>query len=147
MQAASDFLNNLVGQWELTGQMGETPLRQSVDAGWTLGGLFVQMYFKSTLPAPAGHKPYEAVYYIGYNEQNDVYVMHLLDTFGVGTSCIVGVGRREGDSIPFVFDYEGSPFTNRFSWDAASGAWTFEQTSLEAGNVRTFATKRMTRIE
>ena len=145
MNSATDFLNRLVGRWDLTGQMGQTPLQQSVECHWVLGGLFVQLYFKSVLPTAEGTTPYEALYHIGYNEQQDVYVLHLLDTFGVGATCIVGVGKREGDSIPFVFGYEGGPFTNRLSWDAATVAWTFDLTYLQDNAVQVFATKRMVR--
>jgi hypothetical protein len=145
MSLASEFLDKLIGQWDLSGQMGQTPLRQSVEGRWTLGGLFVELYIKSTLPAPAGQKPYEAVYYIGYNEKNDLYVMHLLDTFGVALPYIWGVGKRAGDSIPFVFEYEGGPFTNLFIRDDARDEWRFELTYLQDGQIRTFATKRMVR--
>lgn len=145
MTEAHDFLDKLVGAWALTGRMGEIALCQSVEAQWRLGGLFVEMYFKSTLPAQDGRLPYEAVYYIGYNEENDVYVMHLLDTFGVGLACTVGVGKRAGDRIPFVFEYEGGPFTNTFIWEEAAGSWSFEQTYLKDGEPHTFASKRMVR--
>lgn len=146
MQDVSDFLDKLVGQWDLSGQMGDIPLRQSVDGKWTLGDLFIELYFKSTLPPQAGRKLYEAVYHIGYNEENDRYVMHLLDTFGVALTCSVGIGKRKGNSIPFVFDYAEGPFTNRFSWDESSDAWTFKQAYLQDGQSHTFATKHMTRV-
>ena len=141
----ADFLNHLIGQWTLTGQMGATPLRQAVTARWVLGGLFVEMHFSSTLPAPEGRPPYEAIYHIGYNDKADVYILHLLDTFGVATACVVGRGRREGNVVAFVFDYEGGPFTNRFIWEADNDAWRFEQTYLDDGQTRVFATKQMTR--
>ena len=145
MNSAADLLNKLVGRWDLTGQMGQTPLQQRVECHWVLGGLFVQLHFISVLPPPKGNTPYEALYHIGYNEHQGIYVLHLLDTFGVGTSCIVGIGKREGDSIPFVFEYEDGPFTNRLSWDAGTETWTFEQTHLQGGAVHVFATKRMMR--
>jgi len=145
MLLATELLDKLVGDWDLTGRMGEIPLQQAVVGKRTLGELFVELYFKSTLPAPVGQKPYEAVYYIGYNDENDLFVMHLLDTFGVGLSCIVGIGKQEGNTIPFVFDYEDGPFTNRFIWDETADAWRFEQTYLKNGQVHTFATKEMVR--
>jgi hypothetical protein len=95
------------------------------------------------MPVPEGQKPYEAVYYIGYNQKNDLYVMHLLDTFGVAYPYIAGIGKREDDSIPFVFDDGKTPFTNRFIWDAKKNEWRFELTFLKDGQVHNFATKRM----
>lgn len=137
------FLAHLIGQWDLTGQMGDTPLRQAVGARWTLGGLFVEMTCRSVLPAAEGEQPYEAVYHIGYNGDHDCYVLHLLDTFGVPISCVAARGRREGDSIPFVFDYDSGPWTYRFTWQRESGAWSCLQTYREDGQVKTFATKQL----
>ena len=145
MPTPTGFLDKLVGQWELMGQMGATPLRQSVESKWTLGGLFVEMYFKSTLPAPEGQLPYEAVYYIGYNTDEDLYVMHWLDTFGVGLTSIPGHGKREGNTISFVFEYRAGPFINKFIRDEADDAWLFEQFYFENDDWHTFAKKRMTR--
>lgn len=141
----SDFLANLIGLWTLTGQMGSTPLQQQVVGKWTLGGLFVELYFKSSSPASEGRLPYEAVYHIGYNADEKLYVLHLLDTFGVGTECIVGLGQSQGDTIPFVFNYPNGPFTNIFIWNEADESWTFEQTYLENRETKLFATKRMVR--
>ncbi len=144
-QAAAAFLDHLVGHWELTGQMGQTPLRQIVEARWRLGGLFVELYFKSLLPTPDGRPPYEAVYFVGYSDASDQYTLHLLDTFGVSGDCHVGRARRAGEALPFVFQYASGPFTNRFQWEADGPAWSFEQTYLQAGQTRVFATKRMVR--
>lgn len=145
MTPAAEFLNQLVGEWELTGQMDDTPLRQNVTARWTLGGLFVEMYFQSTLPAPAGQKPYEAVYYLGYNTDEDLFVLHLLDTFGVGMTCVPGYGKREGHVLPFVFEYRAGPFINKFIRAEAEDAWSFEQYYFENDQWQAFAKKHMTR--
>lgn len=144
-QAAADFLDHLIGHWELTGQMGQTPLHQIVEARWRLGGWFVELYCKSLLPTPDGRPPYEALYFIGYNAASDQYTLHLLDTFGAGLECNVGLARRDGDALPFVFQYASGPFTHRFQWEAAGPAWSFEQTYRQDGQTRVFATQRMVR--
>ena len=145
MNTSAEFLYRLVGQWDLTGQMGTTPLQQVVSAGWTLEGRFVELHFASTLPASESQPPYQAVYFIGYDEQDDTYVLHLLDTFGAGYSRVIGLGKRDGDTIPFVFQYADGPFTNRFIWESTTQSWVFELTYEQAGQVHAFATKRMTR--
>ncbi len=142
-----ELLGKLIGAWDLTGRMGETPLHQAVQARWTLGGLFVEVHCQSILDAPPGEKPYEAIYYIGYDSRAQQYVMHLLDTFGVASSRTLGIGRQGNDTIPFVFEYESGPFTNTFTWHPDAEEWTFDLTYLENGAVRTFATKRMRRAE
>jgi hypothetical protein len=140
------FLSHLVGHWTLTGTMGETPLRQTVEAHWTLGGLFVEMHFKSIMPeSRPGRPPYEAIYLVGYNAFHKVYVLHLFDTFGVETEAYPGLGQREGDAIPFVFNYPRGPFTNKFMWDAAAQEWHIEQTYVENDATHVFAVKHMQR--
>jgi hypothetical protein len=140
-----DFLGRLIGSWDLHGQMGETPLRQQVECRWTLGGLFVEVYCASVLDEPPGARPYEAVYHIGYNAEHDRFAMHLLDTTGVALTCAVGVGKREGAAIPFVFDYHSGPFTNRFVWNEDDDSWLMELTASKGEQTELFATKKMTR--
>ncbi|MBE9473356.1 MAG: DUF1579 family protein [Chloroflexi bacterium] len=131
MGPAKELLNNLIGRWDLSGQMGETPLQHSVVGRWTLGGTYMELYFQSNLPSQDDQPPYEAVYYIGYNQENDLFVMHLLDTTAVGLSCTVGLGQQQDNEIPFQFTYETGPFTNRFIWEESAGTWKFEQTFLD----------------
>jgi len=143
MGSAKEFLDNLIGLWELSGEMGDIELRQSVVGRWTLGGRYIELYFKSTLPSQDDQPQYEAVYYIGYNQENDLFVMHLFDTTEILLTNTVGLGKRVGDEISFQFDYETGPFTNRFVWQQVRGSWKFEQTYLEGGQLRKFATKEM----
>ena len=142
---ARDCLEHLIGSWDLPGQMGETPLHQQVECRWTLGGLFVEVYCRSVLDETPGARPSEAVYHIGYNAEPDRFAMHLLDTTGVALTCAVGVGKRAGAAIPFVFDYHSSPFTNRFVWNEADDSWLMELTASKGEQKELFVTKRMTR--
>jgi hypothetical protein len=145
MNTAQDFLAHLIGSWDLRGQMGETPVHQQVECRWTLGGLFVELYCKSVLAEPLDALPYEAVYHIGYSVEHDRFAMHLLDTTGVALTCAIGVGRREGNAIPFIFDYHSGPFTNRFVWIEEDDSWLMELTASRGEQRELFATKQMTR--
>jgi hypothetical protein len=97
------------------------------------------------LPASDNQSPYQAVYFIGFDERDDTYVMHLLDTFGAGYSRVIGLGKRDGNTIPFIFQYADGPLTNRLIWDSDTQSWTFELTYVQEGQVHTFATKCMIR--
>lgn len=141
-----DFLNHLVGQWRLTGMMGDVTLQQKVTAKWVLGGTFLWMYFTSTTPEDNPTAGYEAVYHLGFNEAEQIFVMHLLDTTEVPTECVMGRGKREGNSIPFVFEYGTTNFCNTFVWHPERDSWSFRQTYEEDGTSKTFATKEMTRM-
>lgn len=144
VKTSVEFLDRLVGYWELTGQMGTTPLQQAVTAQWALDRRFVELRFTSTVPASESQPPYQAIYFIGYDEQDDTYVMHLLDTFGAGYSRVIGLGKQDGDTILFVFQHRDGPFMNRFIWESTTQSWAFELTYEQEGQVHTFATKRMT---
>jgi hypothetical protein len=45
MAANDEFLDQLVGSWDLRGQMGSTALHQAVEGRWVLDGLFVELHF------------------------------------------------------------------------------------------------------
>ena len=140
------FLDQLTGVWELSGQMGDVPLRQRVDAEWTLGGHFVKMYFTSTTGEGNPTSDYEAVYHIGFNPSESTFVMHLLDTTEIPLECAMGRGQREGNEIAFTFRYGETDFINRFIWHPDRDSWRFEQTFDEMGEKRVFALKEMHRL-
>ncbi len=140
-----DFLDRLVGSWDLTGTMGSTALHQSVDARWVIQGRFLQMHFVEESPAP-GKPPYEAIYMLGYDGQAGKYVLHLFDTFGATYSRTVGVGTRQGDSVDFLFEYPSGRFSNTFTWDRATGQWKMLLQQKEGdGEWKVFATKALSR--
>ena len=141
----ADFLDLLIGQWDLTGQMGNTPLHQTVSAKWILNHHFVELHITSTISTPESQPPYQATYFIGYDEKNNNYVMHLLDTSGASYSRVIGLGKQDGNTIPFVFQYKEGPFVNRFIWEADTQSWTFKLSHEQDGQIHVFATKRMTR--
>ena len=141
---ARAFLDRMIGGWELSGRMGSVPLHQAVDARWVLGGRFVQMSCTQT-DTPEDARPYEALYHIGHEPTSGMLVMHLLDSTPVVLASPVGVGRVEGDSVDFVFEYESGPFHNRFTHDSGEDSWTHELVDMGSGEARPFATKRLRR--
>jgi len=146
MEDAHEFLDRLVGEWLLTGEMGEVELRQHVQARWVLGGRFLWMHCKSETGPDNPTAEYEAIYLFGYNREEDTFVMHLLDTTEVPTTCVLGRASREGDRLPFVFDYGAVQFINELSWNPDRDGWSFHQTIREEGATKTFARKLMSRI-
>jgi len=146
MNDSHDFLNHLVGQWMLTGKMGEIELRQLVTAKWILKNTFLWMHSRSVTPQDNPTHKYEAVYHLGYNENEQTFVMHLLDTTEVLLKCVAGLGKRVGNTLPFLFEYGQTKFFNTFVWHPEDSKWSFHQTYEEEGVVKTFATKEMTRL-
>jgi len=146
LKDSHDFLNHLVGRWMLIGKMGEIELRQLVTAKWILGDTFLWMHSRSVTPQENPTYKYEAVYHLGYNENEQTYVMHLLDTTEVPLKCVVGLGERAGNTLPFLFEYGQTKFFNTFVWHPEDSKWSFHQTFEEEGIIQTFATKKMTRL-
>ncbi|HEY6959692.1 MAG TPA: hypothetical protein VI814_12785 [Candidatus Limnocylindria bacterium] len=136
-----ELLDQLVGTWRISGEMRGEPLAQRAVAQRALGGRFVEIRVTGGTPLVEG-RPYEAAYFIG-SAGPGRFVMTLLDVFGAAFSAVPGLGRRDGDAIVFEFAYANGPWTWR--WSFVDGVWEHEQTYLENGERKTFATKHMTR--
>jgi hypothetical protein len=145
MDDSQAFLSRMVGSWDLTGEMGNVPLRQEVEARWVLGNRYVEMRCRSVLPSDPGMQPYEAIYLIGHHAASAQYVLHLFDTFGVALHPVPGIGVQEGNSIPFIFAYDQGPFLNRFTWDSEMDTWEHELVDQSEESPRLFARKRLRR--
>lgn len=146
LQTSDEFLDKLVGSWQLTGSMGSVALRQRVDARWVIQGNYLQVHVVQDNPISGGERPYEAIYMFGFDRESGRYVMHLFDTFGAGYSRTIGTGVLRGNSVEFLFDYPTGQFSNTLTWEETSGRWKMILREQEDnGNWSTFATKILTR--
>ena len=143
---SDDFLNRLVGSWNLTGTMGSTELRQKVDARWVVQGRFLEVHCMQEGPVSPGQTPYEAVYMLGYESKTGEYSMHLFDTFGASYAQAVGIGMRHDDSVEFLFNYPNGLFSNTFTWNRETDGWEMLlRQRKETGEWRFFAEKTLER--
>src|SRR5262245_8607551 len=72
-----EFLDRLVGDWDLTGSVGTRAVRNSVTARWVLGHQFVRMEMTDVARPPT----YEALVMVGYDAERKRYVAHWCDSF------------------------------------------------------------------
>jgi len=114
------LIDKLVGEWRLKRRIRERDVENTVSADWVLNHQFLRMHMKDVAEPPE----YEALVYIGYRHAEQRYVVHWLDGYG-GKFSAIGYGKRVGDTIAFVFQYDDGPFYNTFSWDARAETWTF----------------------
>ena len=137
-----ELLENLVGDWKLARQIRGQTVQNTVQVEWVLNHQFLRIHMKDAA-TPA---QYEAMVFVGYDNTSDRYVVHWIDVFGGRFSETLGYGKRDGNSIKFVFEYPDGPFHNRFTWNAAEKTWTFlmEQKNKE-GKWTTFATDTLRR--
>lgn len=141
-----ELLDELVGQWELSGSMGEQALAQNVAAEWVLNRQFLRVTFRDRDPPKGKAVAYEATAFIGREPNSGRYVMHLLDVFGPEYSKTLGVGTRDGAAIVFRFDYPGKPFRARHAWNGAERVWDIKITYQDrAGEWKGFAEKHLKR--
>lgn len=139
-----ELLDNLVGEWKLTRKIRGRTVENSVKAEWVLNHQFLQLRMKGAGSPPA----YEALVLIGYDNTSERYVAHWLDVFGGRSSATLGYGRREGNSIRFVFEYPDGPFHNTFTWRPEAKTWNFLMRSKDkAGRWGTFAEDDLRRAQ
>ncbi len=137
------FLQNLVGVWDMQGEVEGKPVSYSFEARRVLHDKLVHMYMKD-LAVPS---PYEADVYIGFDSARACYVTFWLDNFGVDSVIsVLGYGRRQGDALAILFSFPGEPFRDTFAYDSAKDTWRF---LLEDGNPqgtwKTFADYKLAR--
>jgi len=118
-----DLADRMAGAWTLTGQVMHREAHHVIEAEWVLNHQFLRVHEKTAAGAPAAERRYEAIWFLGYDAIGERYVLHLLDVFGPRYSETLGYGRRDGNSIRFVFEYPDGPFHTTFRWLPESGSW------------------------
>jgi hypothetical protein len=141
-----EFLDRLIGSWNLSGTMGSVELRQRVNARWVIQGQFLEVHCIEEGSVTQDQPLYEAVYMLGYDSQSGEYSMHLFDTFGANFAQTVGIGKRRNDSVDFLFEYPDGLFSNTFTWDQDAENWEMLLRQQEENGVwKVFAKKMLTR--
>lgn len=112
------LLDNLAGEWKLSRKVGKRLEENHFKAEWILNHQFLQLHMKDVKSPPR----YEALVLIGFDHENQRYVIHWLDTFG-GKFSEKGFGTREGNSIKFVFQYPDGLLQNTFTWKPETRTW------------------------
>lgn len=125
------FIDRLAGEWTLTRQIRGKEVENSVRAEWVLNHQFLQVHMTDNAQPPA----YEAIIYIGYQQDAQRYVVHWLDVYG-GKGSALGHGKRAGDSLEVTFQYDDGPFFNTLTWDTLAQGWVFKMESINKDGKR-----------
>ena len=118
-----DLANHMTGTWKLEGKVQGRDAHHEVSAEWVLNHQFLRIHEKTGAGAPAAERAYEAIWFLGYDDTSDRYVLHLIDIFGGRFSETLGYGTRAGDELRFIFEYPDGPFHTTFHWSAETGGW------------------------
>jgi hypothetical protein len=147
------LLENLVGEWTLTGKVAGRTADHTVQAEWILNHQFLRIHEKDSGRLPpadqsqkGGTAPYEAIVMVGYDNTSLRYVTHWTDIYGGRFSETLGYGARDGNKINFVFEYPDGPFHTTFSWKPDTHEWQWlMQTRNKAGDWVEFANLTLVR--
>jgi hypothetical protein len=135
------FLNELLGNWIMTGTLGTKPLRYRASGRRVLDGAFIELHMIDTGTPPG----YEADVYLGFDGKANDYIAHWLDRFGAAGARVVGRGERHAQQLVLTFPYTEGAFRDTLTWRRASKTWFLQ---LEAqgknGEWSDFATYTLT---
>ena len=141
------FVDHLVGTWKVEGTLVGQQAHHTVTAEWVLNHQFLRLEEKTSTDAPKTESQYDAVWFLGYDDVSERYVLHLMDIFGARYSETLGYGVRTGSEIHFVFEYPDGPFHNtmRYDPDKDTWEWLLEQKDKN-GKWSPFADLHFTRL-
>ena len=150
-QAPAEWQDNLVdrmaGTWKLEGQVMGRDAHHEVHIDWVLNHQFLRMQEKTAAGAPSTERPYEALWFLGYDSVSERYVLHLMDVFGARYSETLGYGIREGNEIRFVFEYSDGPFHTTYRWNPEKDTWEWLMKQKDKnGKWTPFADLKLTRV-
>lgn len=127
-----DFLDRLVGRWDVTGTSHDLPMPGTMKIDWVLNHQFVRIDQKTTGNRPGWDIPYEALLFIGYDSAQKQYVLYALNVMGPSGPRVVN-GERQGNEIKFEATAGERIVGMRLSWRPESGTWRFEFGSQPVG--------------
>jgi hypothetical protein len=117
------LVDHMAGAWKVEGQVAGRDAHHEVRADWMLNHQFLRIQEKTSADAPKTESPYDALWFLGYDDASERYVLHLMDVFGGRYSETLGYGTRDGNQIRFVFEYPDGPFHTTFRWSPEKDAW------------------------
>jgi uncharacterized protein DUF1579 len=134
-----DLLDHMVGTWNLEGQVLGKAGHHVLTAEWTLNHQFLKLHEQTSPSAPASERHYEAIWFIGYDDVSEKYVVHLIDVYGARLSEVLGYGTRHDNSIVFTFEYPDGPFHTTYQWLPEQNAWQWVLEQKKNGKWISFA--------
>jgi len=142
----SPLLDHLGGHWVLKGTIAGQQVTHDVDSEWTLDHHYLRIHEVSR-ESNRGKPKYEALIFVGWNEQPKQYACAWLDVYGGLATESIGVATPRENEIPFVFkDAKGNTsLTNDFLYQPGSDTWEWRIDNVDNGTATPFARVQLTR--
>jgi hypothetical protein len=113
------FLDALAGDWTMSGTVTNKPVLYHAKGERVLQGGFLRLHMIDAATTPS----YEADVYLGFDPQQNDYILHWLDQFGAAGARVVGTGRRKGSVLTVIIPYKENDFRDTFEWLEKTGTW------------------------
>jgi len=143
------LLDQLAGDWVMTGTIAGGPVTHDVTAEWVLEGQYLRFHELARETDPATGKPaYEAIVILGWDEPTGRLACLWLDTTGGGglTNGVIGYATPDGDTLAWVFDGgDGSVIHNTWVYDQNADTWAWSIDNEREGARSNFARVALTR--
>lgn len=143
------LMEDMVGEWRMTGTIAGEQVTHDVSAEWILGRRYVRIHEVSRERDESGALAYEAWIDIAWDAENAEYVVMWLDNTGTTNFAEEGVGHGmpDGDRIPFVWHLaDGTGIRNTFEYDREGDTWSWTIDNVgDSGRSDPFASLRLER--
>lgn len=133
------LLDKLAGNWLLTGTIMGKQTTHDVAADWVVDHQYLRIHEVSREKNSQGQPEYEAMVFVGWDQNAAQYVCIWLDTYGGMNETSLGRAKRTGDVIPFLFKDKDSTFHTQFIYHPEADDWEWRMDSEEKGGMKPFA--------
>jgi hypothetical protein len=124
-----DLLNNLVGRWHVTSFAHGSPFTAYIDAEWVLHHQYLHIHFKGNEVVPWFGVPMEYEEYIGYNHNQNRYVVNGVSIEGSDDYEGFCYAYRNGNEIKLMQKANAlsdTTIVQRMIWEPDSGSWVIQ---------------------
>ena len=141
------ILDHMVGRWILRGTIAHRSVVHDVEAAWELAHHYVRVHEVTREKNSAGQPEYEAMVFIGWNEDSKNYGCIWLDVAGGLSTLSIGTAPSSESELAFSFRNEKDEvdLTNKFAYFRQDDAWEWWIDNVEKGVPKEFARVRLTR--
>lgn len=142
----SPLLDHLAGHWVLRGTVHGQPTVHDVTAEWVISHHHVRIHEVSREKDASGQL-YEAMVFVGWNDQSKTYNCVWIDTYGGVGNESIGIATPKENELPFVFkdDKGQDSFHNTFVYDPKSDTWEWILDNISNGVAKPFARFKLSR--
>jgi len=131
-----DLLNHLVGKWNVTSFAHGSPFTAVIDAEWVLHHQYLHIHFKGNEVVPWFGVPMEYEEFIGYNHNQNRYVVNGVSIEGADDYEGFCYAYRNGNEIKLMQKINATSDTTivqRMIWNPEYGSWIIQSRPEVAG--------------